>query len=84
MTAGDCDGTECGRCKYLSCNPLCEPNANVSSKSLQPGGKFYQLAVKENGPLEEGVVCTFPGITDLVFVFESTKNTLVTLSNKVM
>ena len=77
MMAGDCDGTECGRCKCLSCNPLCEPNANISSKSLQPGGKLYQLAVKENGPLEEGVVYTFRrfrGIIDLVFVFESTKN----------
>ena len=84
MMAGDCDGTECGRCKCLLCNPLCEPNANISSKSLQPGGKLYQLAVKENGPLEEGVVYTFRGITDLVFVFESTRNTLVTLSNKVM
>ena len=42
------------------------------------------MAVKENGPLEEGVVYTFRGITDLVFVFESTRNTLVTLSNKVM
>ena len=42
------------------------------------------MAVKENGPLEEGVVYTFRGIKDLVFVFESTRNTLVTLSNKVM
>lgn len=42
------------------------------------------MAVKENGPLEEGVVYTFLGIIDLVFVFESTRNTLVTLSNKVM
>ena len=82
--ARDCDGKERGRCKCLSCNPLCEPNANISSKSLQPGGKLYQLAVKENGPLEEGVVYTFLGIIDLVFVFESTRNTLVTLSNKVM
>ena len=45
------------------------------------------MAVKENGPLEEDVVYTFRrfrGIIDLVFVFESTRNTLVTLSNKVM
>lgn len=42
------------------------------------------MAVKENGLLEEGVVYTFLGIIDLVFVFESTRNTLITLSNKVM
>ena len=63
----------------------CKPKIpQTESESLQPGGKLYQLAVKENGPLEEGVVYTFRGITDLVFVFESTRNTLVTLSNKVM
>ena len=78
------DSLRCDRCKCLSCNPLCEPSVKISSELLRPGGEVYQLAVKENGPLKEGVVYTFPILKDVVFVFESTKNTLVALFNKVI